>query len=146
MSLFGSSGIRGVVGSSFTPDLAIKIGNSVGSYYGEIIHGRDPRTSGVMFLHSLVAGETSAGSDSYDAGMIPTPTLAKASEEFSCGVMITASHNPPEYNGVKLWNPDGSAFDTFQMNEIEESISSEWKTYLGLLLFVCFPQETSFFF
>lgn len=128
MSLFGSSGIRGVVGSSFTPDLAVKIGNSVGSYYGEIIHGRDPRTSGVMFLHSLVAGETSAGSDSYDAGMIPTPTLAKASEEFSCGVMITASHNPPEYNGVKLWNPDGSAFDTFQMNEIEESISSEWKT------------------
>lgn len=83
MSLFGSSGIRGVVGTSFTPDLAVKIGNSVGSSYGEIIHGRDPRTSGIMFLHSLVAGETSAGADSYDAGMIPTPTLAKRPKNFS---------------------------------------------------------------
>ena len=81
-----------------------------------------------MFLQSLVAGETCAGADSYDAGMIPTPTLARAAKDFNCGVMITASHNPPDYNGVKLWNPDGSAFNTNQMDAVEEKINDRWHT------------------
>lgn len=128
MSLFGSSGIRGVVGADFTVDLAAKIGNAVGSLHGEIIHGRDPRLSGLMVLQALVAGETAAGAQVYDAGMVPTPTLAMAAEDFDCGIMITASHNPPEYNGIKLWNADGSAFNSEQMAEIEKRIAADWQT------------------
>ncbi|MDD1768099.1 MAG: phosphoglucosamine mutase [Methanomassiliicoccales archaeon] len=123
MSLFGSSGIRGIVGRDLTIDLASEIGSAVGTAYDRVILGKDTRTSGDMISQALVAGITSAGSDVYSAGMLPTPTLARAATAFGCGLMVTASHNPPEYNGVKMWNPDGSAFDTKQMNHVEGLIS-----------------------
>ncbi|WP_049796325.1 phosphoglucosamine mutase [Methanomassiliicoccus luminyensis] len=122
MSLFGSSGIRGEVGQDFTLELAVSIGEAVGSEYPDIVQARDTRTSGDMVSSALVAGATSVGAEVHDAGMVPTPTLAREAASHRCGIMVTASHNPPQYNGVKIWNPDGSAFDSLQMNEVEERI------------------------
>jgi phosphoglucosamine mutase len=128
MRLFGSSGIRGVVGEGFTIELAESIGEAVGSAYGRIVLGRDTRTSGPMMAQALVCGATAAGAEVHDAGMVSTPTLARAASHFGCGIMVTASHNPAQYNGVKLWNPDGSAFDTDQMEAVEERIDSPLPT------------------
>ena len=125
MSLFGSSGIRGVVGRDFTLELATSIGSAVGSIRDRVLLGKDTRTTGDMISQALIAGITSVGSDAFSAGILPTPTLARAAADYSCGLMVTASHNPPEYNGVKMWNPDGSAFDSSQMDEVEEIIRSK---------------------
>lgn len=122
MSLFGSSGIRGKVGKEITIDLVTRIGVAVGSEYKDIIIGQDTRTTADMMRSALVAGATSMGADVHMAGLVSTPTLARAAEEFHCGLMITASHNPPDYNGVKMWNPDGSAFDGQQTELIEARI------------------------
>ncbi len=124
MSLFGSSGIRGKLGSEFTVDLALKIGAAAGSIADNIIVAKDPRTSGDLVICALEAGAMASGASVAQAGMVPTPTLARAAATFDCGLMVTASHNPPEYNGVKMWNPDGSAFDSPQMRKVEELISS----------------------
>ena len=124
MSLFGSSGIRGKLGTEFTVDLALKIGAAAGSLANSIIVAKDPRTSGDLVIRALEAGAMASGANVAEAGMVPTPTLARAASAFDCGLMVTASHNPPEYNGVKMWNPDGSAFDSAQMRNVEELISS----------------------
>lgn len=125
MSLFGSSGIRGVTFKEITPELAVAIGASVGSDYRRVVVGRDTRTTGRMLEQGIIAGLTSVGASAYTAGIVSTPTLAYASREYDCGLMITASHNPPEYNGVKLWNSDGSAFDEHQTEEVERRILNE---------------------
>lgn len=122
MSLFGSSGIRGVIGRDFTIDLAVSISEAVASTSRDIVLGRDTRVTGQMVSQALIAGATSIGANVHDAGMVSTPTLARAASRFDCGIMVTASHNPSQYNGVKLWNPDGSAFDTLQMTEVENRI------------------------
>ena len=124
MSLFGSSGIRGRIGKEITADLALRIGQAVGSLHDRIIVGMDTRTSGDMMANALAAGAMSCGASVADAGNVSTPTLARAVRGHGCGLMVTASHNPPEYNGVKMWNPDGSAFDTPQMDEVEQLIES----------------------
>jgi len=123
--LFGSSGIRGIVNEKITPDLVKKIGVAVGQQNDDIIVGRDTRPTGDMVFSAFVAGLTSTGANVKNAGVLPTPTLAHATKNFDCGVMITASHNPAPYSGIKLWNPDGSSFDTEQMRDIEEKIDSE---------------------
>ncbi|MCE5295818.1 MAG: phosphoglucosamine mutase [Euryarchaeota archaeon] len=125
MTLFGSSGIRGLICKEMTADLALRIGAAVGHKHKNIIIGKDTRTSGDMMECALAGGAMSTGADVYLAGMVSTPTLARASFDYGCGLMVTASHNPPEYNGVKMWNPDGSAFDTPQMNEIESLIMED---------------------
>jgi len=124
MSLFGSSGIRGVVGKDITPELGLKIGLSVGELHERIVIGKDTRTTGDMLVHAVASGAMASGAMVALAGMVPTPTLAHAAKDFDCGLMITASHNPAEYNGVKMWNPDGSAFDTAQMEEVEGKIGA----------------------
>ena len=121
--LFGSSGIRGIVNKDVDPLLATKVGMAVGSSHKSAVIGRDPRTSSEMLNHSLIAGLVAAGCDVTDIGVASTPTLAIATEEYDCGVMITASHNPAQYGGIKLWNSDGCAFDTAQQNEIERRIA-----------------------
>lgn len=125
MSLFGSSGIRGVVGQAITPDLALNIGAAVGSLGKDVLLAKDTRTSGDMMVNALSAGITSIGANAVYAGMVPTPTLARAAESYDVGLMVTASHNPPEYNGIKVWNPDGSAFDSAQMRQVEGLIESK---------------------
>ncbi|OPY34163.1 MAG: Phosphoglucosamine mutase [Methanomassiliicoccales archaeon PtaU1.Bin124] len=124
MSIFGSSGIRGLVGSEFTVDLAVNIGKAVGNRYHRIIIGKDTRTSGDMVENALAAGAMALGAEVHFAGVVSTPTLARAAFDYDCGLMVTASHNPAEYNGVKMWNPDGSAFDTPQMEDIENNIGN----------------------
>jgi len=121
MQLFGTSGIRRVVDKNLI-QLALKVGLAVGNVYNNIVVGYDTRTSSESMKHALISGLLAAGSRGCDAGVIPTPTLAFAAREFDAGAIITASHNPPEYNGIKLLNPDGSAFGSDQQKQIEEMI------------------------
>ncbi len=124
MNLFGSSGIRAL----FSKDLlntAFRVGLAVGANYHNVVIGRDTRTSGDAMKHAVISGLLAAGAGCKDAGIVPTPTLAYITREFAAGVMITASHNPPEYNGIKLFNPDGSSFDLRQQWQIEQMVSDE---------------------
>ena len=121
MQLFGTSGIRRVADKNLI-QLALKVGLAVGKVYGSVVVGGDTRTSSEAMKHALISGLLAAGSTGSDAGVIPVPTLAFAAREFDAGAMITASHNPPEYNGIKLLNPDGSAFGSDQQKQIEEMI------------------------
>ncbi len=124
MRLFGTSGIRSVVDKNLVR-LAFDVGLAVGKIYGNVVVASDTRTSHDVLKYALMSGLLAAGAKCSDIGIVPTPTLAYAAREFAAGVMITASHNPPEYNGIKLWNPDGSAFDTSQQRQIEEAISAD---------------------
>jgi len=124
MKLFGTSGIRSIANKDLI-QLALKVGLSVGKTYGNVVVGSDTRTSSPAMKHALISGLLAAGSRGYDAGVIPTPTLALAAIEFDAGAMITASHNPPEYNGIKLLNPDGSAFGSNQREQIEDMVLSD---------------------
>ena len=122
MSRFGSSGIRGLGNVDVTPQLALRVGMALGELYGDTIIGRDPRLTGPMLHHALSAGVVSSGAVAWDAGVVSTPTLARGARSCACGVVITASHNPAPYNGIKLWNPDGMAFDEDQQREIEGAL------------------------
>ena len=124
MKLFGSSGIRAVYDKDLL-DTAFKVGLAVGRNNKNVIVGRDTRTSGDAMKHAAIAGLLAAGAKCSDAGVTPTPTLAYVTREFDAGVMITASHNPPEYNGLKLLNPDGSSFDSLQQTQVESIMMDE---------------------
>ena len=127
MSLFGSSGIRGLANAEITPELLLDLGRAVGSRYRDVVVGRDPRVSGRMLASAFSAGVLSVGGSVCDAGLTSTPTLARGASGYACGAMITASHNPGEYNGIKLWNPDGMAFDEDQQKEVEASLAArDW--------------------
>jgi phosphoglucosamine mutase len=121
MQLFGTSGIRGLANRDLMT-LALQVGLAVGSSYANVVVGRDTRTSGSTLRHIISGGILAAGARCSDAGIVPTPTLAYITREFDAGVMITASHNPPQYNGIKLLNPDGSAFSKKQQQQIEAMI------------------------
>jgi phosphoglucosamine mutase len=122
--LFGSSGIRGIFGKDVTPELGTRLGLALGSTAKRVVLGWDVRTTSPLLASSVASGLMSAGSDVGFAGMVPTPTLARAVSAFDAGVMITASHNPPEYNGFKVWNPDGMAFDSAQSDDVERLLES----------------------
>lgn len=122
MDLFGTSGIRRIVDKELF-ELAFKIGLAIGRIYQRILVGRDTRTSSDALKYSLISGLLASGVECFDAGIIPTPTLALATKEFDIGIMITASHNPPHYNGIKLVNSNGSAFDTRQKIQIVNMVS-----------------------
>jgi phosphoglucosamine mutase len=125
MKLFGSSGIRGLALSEITLDLVQNLGCVLGSSHNSVVIGHDPRTTGPLFANALISGLLSTGCEVGTTGMVSTPTLAYATRKFDCGVMITASHNPPQYNGLKFINPDGSGFGISQMEEIETMLSEE---------------------
>ena len=124
MRLFGTSGIRDLFGNSLVY-LAVKVGLAVGKVYGNVVVGSDTRTSSDVLKHAVISGLLAAGSRCEDTGVVPAPTLGFAARKFDAGVMITASHNPPQYNGIKLLNPDGSAFDSYQQGQVEEMILSD---------------------
>jgi len=124
MKFFGSSGIRAVFNRDLLA-LAFRVGLVVGRNHGNVVVGTDTRTSGDAMKHAVISGLLSAGARCSDAGITPAPTLAFTTREFDAGVMITASHNPPEYNGIKLLNPDGSSFDSLQQVQIEEAVLDE---------------------
>jgi len=99
--MFGTSGIRGIYGKDVTEALAMKVANVFAGK--RLVIARDTRGSGIPLSHAVAAGALSAGADVIDLGIAPTPTAALATKKYACrGIMITASHNPPEYNGLKL--------------------------------------------
>ncbi|HYY90441.1 MAG TPA: phosphoglucosamine mutase [Candidatus Dormibacteraeota bacterium] len=130
--LFGTNGIRGVVGSSIDANFAYKLGSSVASlFYGKtILIGRDGRTSSRMLTEAVVAGILAQGNGVHDCGEITTPGLqflVKLSAGMA-GVMITASHNPPEYNGFKVVDLDGVEIARDKEERIERMIASKSPT------------------
>jgi phosphoglucosamine mutase len=124
MKLFGSSGIRAVYDKNLL-DTAFRVGLAAGKFYCNIIISRDTRTSGEAMKQAVLAGIGASGANCLDAGVTPTPTLAFITREFDAGIMITASHNPPEYNGLKLLNRNGSSFDSLQQKMLEEMLEAK---------------------
>jgi len=129
MKLFGSSGVRGLINSDLTPLLAAKIGLAIvtTSHAERVIVGRDTRTSGLMIENALVSGFLAAGAKASLLGVTPTPTLAYLTRRLraDAGVMITASHNPPQYNGIKIFNSEGVAYCEKSQDKIEEAVTNE---------------------
>ena len=111
--MFGTSGIRGPVGEAVTADLALRVGRALGAETGRVVVGRDPRDSGAMLVDALASGCRELGTDVVDIGLAATPTVARAVgwTGADAGVSVTASHNPPPDNGLKLWQPSGQAYD-----------------------------------
>lgn len=125
--MFGTSGIRGPVGERVTAELALSVGRALGIDAGRVVVGRDPRESGEFILDALTAGLRESGTDVIDLGVAATPTVARTvrDEDGDAGVVITASHNPPADNGIKLWQPTTQAFDTARQETIAERIESD---------------------
>ncbi|MEM2103912.1 MAG: phosphoglucosamine mutase [Candidatus Bathyarchaeia archaeon] len=122
--LFGSSGLRGVVNEELTPVLAAKVGLALGTFAkaGRFFVARDTRVSGLMIENALVSGLLACGCKVYCLGVLPTPVLAYLTRklEADAGVMITASHNPPQFNGIKVFDGKGMAYGEKSQSEIED--------------------------
>jgi len=125
--MFGTSGIRGPVGDAVTADLALRVGRALGIDADRVVVGRDPRESGRLLTDALAAGLRESGTDVFDLGVAATPTVARsvAWEGADAGVAVTASHNPPPDNGVKLWQPSGQAFDATLRDRIAERVRGD---------------------
>jgi phosphoglucosamine mutase len=125
--MFGTSGVRGRVGTDVTADLALAVARAVAVDADRVVVGRDARDSGRALVDALCAGLTECGVDAIDVGTASTPTIARAvgSRDADAGVAVTASHNPPEDNGIKLWSPSGQAFDEERLAAIERRVESE---------------------
>ena len=136
--LFGTNGIRGVVNKELTVEMAIKIGAAIGTFFdhGTLIVGFDARTSGSMLAKAVISGLNATGCSVLLAGLAPTPALQYAIRKHKTdgGVIITASHNPPEYNGIKAIWKDGIELSHEQELRIERVFFSDrmryadWKT------------------
>jgi phosphoglucosamine mutase len=119
---FGTDGVRGVVGKDITPELVERLGRAATLWCGRgrIFIGRDTRASGPEFEDALARGIASVGGNAVVAGVLPTPAVALLTLDLGC--VITASHNPPEYNGVKFFDRDGQKLSDTQEEEIEALI------------------------
>lgn len=108
--LFGTDGARGVANKELTCDIAFKLGQAAVRFLGKtIVVGKDTRLSGDMLESALNAGIMSAGGNVLQLGVIPTPAVALLTRQLVAdgGVVISASHNPPEYNGIKFFDREG---------------------------------------
>ena len=118
----GVSGIRGVVGEFLTPSLACAFGQAFGTYVGRgaVVVGRDTRRTGPMLQHAVQAGLLAAGCEVLDLGVLPTPTIQMYAGATGArgGIAITASHNPAEYNALKLFNARGLFFNHYERSEL----------------------------
>jgi phosphoglucosamine mutase len=116
---FGTDGVRGIVGESLTPELVEKLGKAVAlwSGRGRVFVGRDTRASGIELEEAFATGIASAGGSAVLAGVLPTPAVALLA--LDVGAVITASHNPPEYNGVKFFDRDGQKLTDAGEEQIE---------------------------
>ena len=128
MSLyFGTDGIRGVANEQITPDLAMRCGNALSQMGGKkVLVGRDTRVSGDMLVCSLASGLASGGCNVFDVGVLPTPAIAYLTKKYGCdfGVVISASHNPPEYNGIKIFDSDGTKLCDQKEEKVESLMAS----------------------
>lgn len=126
--LFGTDGIRGIYGEKLTDEIAYLTGNFLGysADNGTIVVGRDTRLSGGKLTDALINGILDAGSNVIDLGIVTTPLVAFSLKECNAnyGIMMTASHNPPEYNGIKVFNSDGGKLGELEEAEIERHINN----------------------
>ena len=130
--LFGTDGVRGIANLELTPELAFKIGRAVGDVLtngdkGVVLVGKDTRVSGDMLESALSAGLTSVGLNVMQLGVIPTPAVAYLTRKYNAlaGVVISASHNPGEYNGIKIFNEKGLKLADAIEERIEDVIRNE---------------------
>lgn len=133
--LFGTSGIRGLIGSEVTCELALNVGKSLAYYLGNegtVVIGYDTRTTNEMLDQAICAGLLESGVNVIKIGMVPTPLVGYATEKLDAdaGIMLTASHNPSRYNGIKLWNKNGMAYTSAQEAKIEEIYAN--KDYISV--------------
>jgi phosphoglucosamine mutase len=130
---FGTDGIRGRANGVITPELALKVGQAAGllfvrgDYRHRVVIGKDTRLSGYMIETALVAGFTSVGMDVLLLGPMPTPAVAMLTRSMRCdlGIMISASHNPYEDNGIKIFGPDGFKLSDEVEREIESLMAAD---------------------
>ncbi|AFL94675.1 putative phospho-sugar mutase [Thermococcus cleftensis] len=132
--LFGTFGVRGIANEKITPEFALKMGMAFGTMLRRegrkrplVVVGRDTRVSGEMLKNALISGLLSVGCDVIDVGIAPTPAIQWATAHFKAdgGAVITASHNPPEYNGIKLLEPNGMGLKKEREAVVEEVFFKE---------------------
>ncbi|MCL2143502.1 MAG: phosphoglucosamine mutase [Methanomassiliicoccaceae archaeon] len=126
MRLFGTNGVRGVVGRDMTPEFATRLGRAIGIFFnGCVAIASDARNSGPMIKNATASGIMSSGVDVIDLGITPTPSMQYyvRTHNLSGGVMITASHNPPEFNGIKCVGPSGRELTRDDEEKIESLFS-----------------------
>ena len=133
------SGVRGIIGQGLTPDVALSFAQAFGTYCkgGKVVVGRDSRVSGPMIQNVVTAGLLATGCEVIDVGIAPTPTVQLATENLHAagGIILTASHNPVMWNGLKLLAPDGLFLDGEQGAQVlalREQHSFALKTWDGL--------------
>ena len=140
---FGTDGFRGEANVNLTADHAYKVGRFLGWYYGElkrragseeparIVIGKDTRRSSYMFEYTLVAGLTASGADAYMLHVTTTPSVAYVTrvDEFDCGIMISASHNPYYDNGIKLLNSHGEKMEEDVIDLVEQYIDGNLELF-----------------
>ena len=140
---FGTDGFRGEANVNLTADHAYKVGRFLGWYYGElkrragsaepprVVIGKDTRRSSYMFEYTLVAGLTASGADAYLLHVTTTPSVAYVTrvDEFDCGIMISASHNPYYDNGIKLLNGSGEKMDEQTIGLVEDYIDGKLEVF-----------------
>ncbi len=135
--LFGTDGIRGKVNEQLTCEIAYKFGQAAVKFQGQdILIARDSRTSGTMLECAIVSGIASLGGTAHLAGIIPTPAVAYLSRthHYDGGIMISASHNPPVYNGLKMFDGSGLKLPDSVEDEIEDFILSGGAEALGCVV------------
>ncbi len=126
--LFGTDGIRGAANVDLRPSLATSLGRATAHHLigpgGALVVGQDTRRSGDMFVAAITAGATSMGVDVHQVGVVPTPALAflAGTGDFAAGIMVSASHNPAEDNGLKVLDPRGLKLDDDVEDELEAVI------------------------
>lgn len=134
MKYFGTDGFRGEANKSLNVYHAFKIGRFIGDYFsknkngnGKILIGKDTRRSSYMYEAALSAGITSSGSNAHLMHVTPTPSVSyiTKTEDFDCGIMITASHNPYYDNGIKIINSEGEKMEDSFLEELEKYIDSD---------------------
>ncbi|MFW5930097.1 MAG: phosphoglucosamine mutase [Halobacteriota archaeon] len=118
--MFGTSGVRGVAGTDITPRLGLRIGAVAGESSEVVTVGQDTRRTGEALADAVTAGALQAGADVERLGVATTPTVARYARDTA--VVVTASHNPPEYNGFKLFNADGTGYTERQRRHVEGEI------------------------
>lgn len=141
--LFGTNGVRGIVNETMTVELASDLSKAIGTFFagGNVAIGCDTRTSGDMLKSASISGLLSAGCSVIDLGIVPSPTLQLEvmNGDYSGGVIITASHNPPEFNGIKCVDSGGLEMDKPGEETIEDIYFSKafqsvkWEDYGGVL-------------
>ncbi len=152
---FGTDGFRGEANVNLTADHAYKVGRFLGWYYGElrrrsgdtepakVVIGKDTRRSSYMFEYSLIAGLTASGADAYMLHVTTTPSVAYVTrmDDFDCGIMISASHNPYYDNGIKLINTNGEKMDEQTISYVEDYLDGRVELFGQVYLELPFARK-----